>query len=112
MNEKTLGKNGQRGFEYGGVLTRAGEFLPFFFSLFSLSSLYFFMEEEVNDDVVWKEQTFGESLDIFSLLLHHPSFINTKVLPPFRVCWGKFLKKKSINRDDASRRDEHEANYR
>ena len=39
-----------------GVLTRAGEFLPFFFSLFSLSSLYFFMEEEVNDDVVWKER--------------------------------------------------------
>ena len=61
MNEKTpSGKNGQRGFEYGGVLTRAGEFLPFFFSLFSLSSLYFFMEEEVNDDVVWKEQSFGE----------------------------------------------------
>ena len=63
MNEKTpSGKNGQRGFEYGGVLTRAGEFLPFFFSLFSLSSLYFFMEEEVNDDVVWKEQTFSGSL--------------------------------------------------
>jgi len=60
MNEKTPRKNGRRGFEYGGVLTRAGEFLPFFFSLFSFSSLYFFMEEEVNDDVAWKEQNLGE----------------------------------------------------
>jgi len=31
---------------------------------------------------------------------------------PFVCTGGKFLKKKSINRDDASRRDEHEANYR
>ena len=34
-----------------------------------------------------------------------------KSAPPFRA--GEiFEKKKSINHDDASRRDEHEANYR
>ena len=58
---KDAGKERTKGVRvHRGVLTRAGEFLPFFFSLFSLSSLYFFMEEEVNDDAVWKEQTFGE----------------------------------------------------
>ena len=52
-----VGKERTKGVRvHRGVLTRAGEFLPFFFSLFSLSSLYFFMEEEVNDDVVWKER--------------------------------------------------------
>ena len=58
---KDAGKERTKGVRvHRGVLTRAGEFLPFFFSLFSLSSLYFFMEEEVNDDALWKDQTFGE----------------------------------------------------
>jgi len=53
---KDAGKERTKGVRVRGVLTRAGEFLPFFFLLFSLSSLYFFIVEEVNDDVVWKER--------------------------------------------------------
>ena len=42
-----------------GSFDSRGRVSSLFFSLFSLSSLYFVMEEEVNDDVVWKEQTSG-----------------------------------------------------
>jgi len=38
--------------------------------------------------------------------------LHTKVRLPFVLAGEIFEKKKSINHDDASRRDEHEANYR
>jgi len=43
-----------------GSFDSRGRVSSLFFLLFSLSSLYFFMEEEVNDDVAWKEQNLGE----------------------------------------------------
>ena len=85
MNEwKELGKNGQRGFEYGEFWLARASFSPFFV-FFSLSSCYcisslFFIEEEVNDDFTWRKEHFlGKNSSL--------SFFETG----FEYRWGSFV---------------------
>ena len=89
MNEKwkELGKNGQRGFEYGEFWLARASFSPFFV-FFSLSSCYcisslFFIEEEVNDDTWRKEHFLGKNSSL--------SFFETGFEYRGIGAWGSFV---------------------
>ena len=87
MNEwKELGKNGQRGFEYGEFWLARASFSPFFV-FFSLSSCYcisslFFIEEEVNDDTWRKEHFLGKNSNLSfetGILVPVGEFVSIKI---------------------------------